>query len=289
MITKRPGFNQVSQIQERALRDQLAVARQLITHPAEKGRSLENEVSAVIRELLPSEYGVGSGFIVFHGVKGPELSPQLDIILYDSVRMGPLARLAACEVYPIEAVYGYVEVKASLRLACGTTDKLPPNSIERCLEQNHVLRQIRARYFWDVSFSDSPIRTDLVIAENWLPLRGFVFAFEAEGAASDPARFAQSMAEGAKRYDAHLHGVLVLDQIYLTTIPVDVRVANLDDYYHVSYTTDHPFAAFRLHLLKALGTFQRPHAGLIPASETYFELPDSWKRSRPLAEKKESE
>ncbi len=270
------SFSRVSQIQERALRDRLQVARELISHPAEKGRSLEDEVAAVLRQLLPSEYGVGTGFVAYHGPEGPELSPQLDIILFDAARTGPLGQLASCEVYPIEAVYGYVEVKASICL-----EGSRQNSIQNCLKQNHDIRQLRNRRYWDSSFSGSPIRTDLVICDDWLPLRGFVFAFEAEGRAADAAQTAQCMADGAREHDAHLHGVLVLDQMYLTTIPVNPKEADLDDWYHVSYTTEHSFAAFKLHLLKALGTFQRPPENWIPARETYFELPGSWHRSKP--------
>ena len=116
MKPKRPSFSKISLIEERGLLDKLQLARELISHPAEKGRSLEEEVAAILRTILPPEYGVGTGFVVFHGKQGPELSTQLDIIIYDAVRSGPLGRLAACEVYPIEGVYGYVEVKASINL-----------------------------------------------------------------------------------------------------------------------------------------------------------------------------
>ena len=278
----RPGFSRISGLQERALHDQLVAARELISHPAEKGRSLEGEVSAVLRELLPSEYGIGTGFIVFHTPDGPQLSSQLDVIIFDAVRGGPLGRLAACEVYPIESVYGYVEVKASLCVAGDDAEKLPHNSIQKCMELNHALRQIRTRRFWDTSYGGSPIQTELISTDNWLAVRAFVFAFEADGAAAkNPQRLAQGMSNSARKHNAHLHGVLVLDQSYCTTVAVDPNSADPHDYHHVSYTTQHPFAAFKLHLLKALGTFQRPPDHWIPALETYFELPTDWNIVRP--------
>lgn len=193
-----------------------------------------------------------------------------------------MPRLAACEVYPIEAVFGYVEVKASLRVAAADTESPPNNSLQRCMAQNHALRKMKTRRFWDTSYGGSPIRTNLVTAKNWLSLRAFVFAFEAEGTvAENPAQLAQAMSDSAKQHEAHLHGVIILDRVYLTTIPVEVETADPGDYYHVSYTTEHPFTAFRLHLLKALGTFQRPDNTWIPALETYFELPTNWKTVRP--------
>jgi hypothetical protein len=282
MAGKQPGFSEISRLQERLLRDKLLIARELISHPAEKGRSLEREVAAVVQKMLPSEYGVGTGFIVFHGEAGPELSTQLDIIVYDAIRTGPIGRLAGCQVYPIEGVYAYVEVKASLRLPSDEVAELPHNSLQRCMEQNHVLRRMKTRQFWDTSYGSSPPSDKLITAPNWLSIRGFVFAFDAEGTAAEtPDLLAQGMSNQAKRYAAHLHGVLILDRIYLTTIPVDVKTADLEDYYHVEYTTDHPFTAFKLHLLKALGTFQRPWDSWIPALETYFELPQNWRRTKP--------
>ena len=280
----KPGFSKISDLQERALHDQLSAARELISHPAEKGRSLEGEVAGVLRELLPSEYGIGTGFIVSHGEGGPELSSQIDVIIFDAVRGGPLGRLAACEVYPIESVYGYVEVKASLSLSGKDSADPPYNSIHRCMSQNHQLRKLRTRQFWDTSYGGSPIQTQLISAENWLSIRAFVFAFEADGsAAQDPQQLAQAMSNSARKHDAHLHGVLVLDQSYCTTVPVNPQTADPNDFHHVSFTTEHPFAAFKLHLLKALATFQRPPAYWVPALETYFDLPASWKRVSPDA------
>lgn len=117
---------------------------------------------------------------------------------------------------------------------------------------------------------------------SWLVLRGYIFAFELKGsAASDIDRLAQGMSDTAKEPGAHLHGILVLDKAFLTTIPVDVRTADPQDYYHVSYATQHPFTAFKLHLPKALATFQRPPTRWVPAPESYFELPKQWKRVQP--------
>ena len=67
---------------------------------AEKGRALEQAVFHLLRELLPGEYGLSTGFIAYHADGTIKLSPQLDIIIYDAVRTGPLARLSACVARP---------------------------------------------------------------------------------------------------------------------------------------------------------------------------------------------
>ncbi len=156
-MNETPSFNEISAIEERILLSKLEIARKLISHSPEKGRSLENEVAAVIRQMLPPEYGVGSGFIVFHGDDGPELSSQLDIIIYDAIKGGPLGRMSSCEVYPIESVYGYIEVKASIRVAGPKAKKLPKNSLQVCLKQNEILRRMKKRLYWSPNIG-SPMK-----------------------------------------------------------------------------------------------------------------------------------
>src|SRR5262245_60722705 len=109
-----PDFLDLSKIEEELLQSKLDAVRKTISHAGEKGRSLESEVTTLLRSFLPGEYGLTTGFIVYHGEDGPRLSPQLDIIIYDQIRSGPIARLTTCDVLPLEAVYGYVEVKSSL-------------------------------------------------------------------------------------------------------------------------------------------------------------------------------
>ena len=66
----------------------------------------------LLRSLLPAEYGLATGFIVFQDEQGNvRLSKQLDIIVYDAVHSAPLMSLEACDVLPLEAVYAYVGSK----------------------------------------------------------------------------------------------------------------------------------------------------------------------------------
>jgi hypothetical protein len=112
---KQPKFRKVSQLQGTALIDRQKIARELTDHPREKGRGLETDVAAVLRDILPAEYGVGTGFVAHIGDDAAELSAQLDVIIYDAIRGGPIGNVSTtCEVYSLEAVYGYVEVKAQL-------------------------------------------------------------------------------------------------------------------------------------------------------------------------------
>jgi hypothetical protein len=83
-------------LDERALNARLDAVRAVISHGGEKGRALEHQVMDLLRSMLPSEYGLTTGFIAHLANDGrPRLTPQLDIIVYDALRSGPLARLAA--------------------------------------------------------------------------------------------------------------------------------------------------------------------------------------------------
>jgi len=226
MENNTPEFGELSQIEEELLAAKLRAVRKSITHAAEKGRALEAEVANFLRGLLPAEYGISTGFVVYHTKNGPKLSPQLDIIIYDAIRSGPIARLSTCDVFPLEAVYGYVEVKASIQSSSYEASEPADNSIEKCLDQNRVLRAMKTRKFWAWG-SGSPVQTDLYEPE-WLGLRSYVFAFEAKGnIAKDANSFAKRMATVSKQLGppTHLHGVFIANHGYFSTRPIDPRIA----------------------------------------------------------------
>lgn len=213
-----PNFLALSKIEEDLLVSRLDAVRKAISHSGEKGRSLEAEVTNLLRSFLPIEYALTTGFVVYHAQNGPSLSPQLDIIIYDPVRSGPLARLATCDVLPLEAVYGYVEVKAALQSTSDSAEKFADNSIEMCIKKNQQVRAMTERRFWKPT-EGSPVQAELVRIP-WMSIRSYVFAFEADGAvARHPDLFAQRIADVSARLGppVHLHGVFVAGQGYYIT------------------------------------------------------------------------
>lgn len=277
-----PQFNSLSQIDEEILVAKLQAARKAISHAGEKGRTLEKEVSSILRSFLPSEYGLSTGFIVYHSEDGPKLSPQLDIIIHDQIRCSPIVRLATCDVFPLEAVYGYIEVKATLQSSSDNAQKYADNSIERCLENNKKLRTITKRRYWR-PIADSVTDAELLERE-WMPLRGYVFSFEAQGAtAQDPSRFAQRMASFSSQLSSptHLHGVFIAGKGYFATRPVDPRTAKKGDYYHITFTTQNPLAAFKWSLLHSLARFPRFSNDWAPAVDQYHQGQGDWQVCNP--------
>jgi len=275
-----PDFAQLSRIEEALLSAKLDAVRASIAHAGEKGRELEMQLRGLLREMLPSEYGLTTGFIVWMSPKGVALSSQLDIIIYDAVRHSPLVHLEACDVVPLEAVYAYIEVKASL---CSTSDQaksLAENSIESCILKNATIRAMKERNFRVTA--GSPM-SSVSFTHPWQSVRGYVVAFELSGKiAKTPHAFASRMAEVMKRQnDAHLHGVLALGKAFYYTRAIDMAEADPEDHCHVRYVTEHSLLAFKSLLLQGLVSFERPPEGWLPATDVYLPMPEHWKEVAP--------
>jgi len=276
-------FASLSKIDEDLLAARLNAVRLSISHAGEKGRALEHDVRTLLRDLLPAEYGLTSGFVASLRSGNPVLSQQLDIIIYDAIRHSPLIHLESWDVLPLEAVYGYVEVKASLCSTSDTAKSLAGNSIEECIRRNSVIREMRARFFRIPMGSPA---LPIIRQQRWLALRSYVVAFEATGATvKDANKFARRIAQVLKQQgDAHIHGVLIPNHGFFYTIPVDVNVASKDERFHVRYTTDHPLLAFKSTLLEGLATFQRPPDSWEPAIDLYFAHERQWQEQIPTGQ-----
>lgn len=274
-----PDFPRLNQIEEQLFAARLESIRLALTHAGEKGRDLELHVRSLLRDLLPAEYGLTTGFIAFIKDGEVELTSQLDVIIYDAIRYSPLIHLQSCDVLPLEAVYGYVEVKASVRSS--TASRPPADSLQALVKQNSNIRELRNRQFYSV-LGGSPIQIE-TREEYWLAPRAYVVAFEVSGGiAKNPAGFAKTVAEAMEQHaNAHIHGILVPNYGFFYTRPVDVQVAERDDYYHVKYTTDHPLLAFKTLLLQGLSSFQRAPSSWWPALDKYMEHKGQWHEQAP--------
>lgn len=265
-------FRTLNQAEERILAARLEAIRASISHAGEKGRALETAVGDFLRHLLPPEYGVGSGFVAWLPYEGaaPQLSSQLDVIIYDAHRCSPLIRLGSCDVFPLESVFGYVEVKASMRSSAGTASP-PGDSIEACVAKNFELRKMKRRVFWS-GFAGSPAQTVLSDHDDWLSIRSYVLAFEAAGAISNVEEFAARLRQAlqATGSPAHIHGVFIPGSCLLWTKAVDRRIASTEDLFQIGYSTNNSLLRFKAMLLHHLASFDRPPGDWTPAYDQYL-------------------
>lgn len=90
----------------------ISVLSKLIqSHPGEQGRHVENVVRDLLQEFLPDRYSFGSGFVI--DSQGQQ-SRQCDIVIYDTMLCAGLLRRTGPLLFPIEAVYGVIEIKSTL-------------------------------------------------------------------------------------------------------------------------------------------------------------------------------
>lgn len=107
------------------LRTEAEYFSRLTGHNPELGRLNETHLVKLLRDYLPPKVGIGTGFIASGG-QNPCQSPQCDIILYDALNNVPLYTSDAWSIFPIEMVYGVIEVKTKL------TKKEFNDAFEKC-------------------------------------------------------------------------------------------------------------------------------------------------------------
>jgi len=88
---------------------QLDLARR-IDHPGESGRAREQILTSFIHRLVPSTFGVDTGFVV-DAVGG--LSKQVDIVIYRN-DYAPIFEIGAVKHFLVESVIAVMEVKAAI-------------------------------------------------------------------------------------------------------------------------------------------------------------------------------
>jgi hypothetical protein len=114
---KQNGFSgisfQLSKIEESMLTD--FERSTSIKHPGDKGNSRENFLRKFLSEYgyLPKKYGVSSGSSHVISSTGHR-SSQIDLLIYDALDCPKLMTLEDIQFFPIESVYGIIEVKSDL-------------------------------------------------------------------------------------------------------------------------------------------------------------------------------
>jgi hypothetical protein len=86
-----------------------------IGHSGSKGTVREHFLCDFLRERLPQRYGIGSGEIAARTRN--TLSRQCDVIVYDKLNGVVLYSSDNMQVYPVDCVYGIIEVKSALSKA----------------------------------------------------------------------------------------------------------------------------------------------------------------------------
>ena len=167
-----------------------------LPHSGERGANDEERCRAFLSRVLPRRYSIGTGFVVC-SEPDATASPQQDIIIYDDFLNSPLHRELTAAVFPIEMVYGTVEVKG----------RLDHQAIRSSVESIGATRQLSMQCYYERHFDvhDDVARSNTDIKwQTKKPPRAFVFAYDSPITSLDTFQSAWED-EIAKVGTAHLH------------------------------------------------------------------------------------
>ena len=179
-----------------------------LSHYGERGRNDEARLRDFLTKVLPNRFSIGTGVIVCHKRTIP-ISSQTDIVVYDEIYNSPLHRELSSYVYPVEIVYGSIEVKGPLQ----------HKDIARTLGNIGKIRRL-AKHKWYVKFGSKPKEpgkkgkavVDAVDFQNTLSPRSYLFAYDTT-AWTTLDSFKKYLRDALiKNGKAHLHGAVVLSK-----------------------------------------------------------------------------
>jgi hypothetical protein len=206
MAQAKPSPSDYFAALQQILNVQQEVLTRVLPHSGERGSNTEEYFRQLLRRTLPHRYSIGTGFLI---CSTPDVEPsfQTDIVIYDEFYNTPLFRELAASVFPVEIVYGCIEVKGTLQ----------SKDIERCVEASARIRRLgKEKKYIDYSFQnvlapDGNVRKVLAETEvaDTLAPRTFVVAYDTDFAQVESLE--RAWADALRKHpDAHLHGCVVL-------------------------------------------------------------------------------
>lgn len=266
------SFQEFVRQEEKVLEARLKSVRSVLLHEGEKGRSMEGVVIDLLRSFLPSEYGLGTGFIAYE--KKDEtigITEQIDIIVYDAIRGGPLARLEGCEIYPLESVYGYIEVKTSIKMTSTENAESKRDTIAFLVKQSSRLRDLGSRNYLapiDGTKTYSERRT----LKSPVSIRSYAFVFDIEGAKNrkKATNVEKALTKASKRIkeSSFFTGLYIHDIGYFWSIPVE-REGDSRQYEH-EFSSQNALGMWKNKLIHSLTQYPRVPIDWTPDLDRYF-------------------
>jgi hypothetical protein len=136
-------------------------------HRGEQGRQREDVVRDFFKDLLPGRLEIGTGEIA---ATNGDVSPQMDLIVYDGLHTALLDRTDSSVVVPVEGVYAVTEVASNLtatKLRDDAEKIRRAKSLPKLAYFNQGPRQLirRSHTMWGREF-------------DYFPVLGFCFGYD---------------------------------------------------------------------------------------------------------------
>lgn len=191
-------------LQKKQLQLEVKAIRLLMEHAPSKGTEAEILLAKLLRKYLPKKYSISSGFVAMK----EKLSKQIDIIIYDELLNTPIYKGGNSGVYKIGSVYGCIEV---------TLGKLTKKKLETDIKKLGQLRgMVKNSKIGFKKIYSKPDKSGrgFVVADKTIksgpPPRTYICALSGTSFRT-PERLAEAVKRLTKKYDAHIHGILVID------------------------------------------------------------------------------
>jgi hypothetical protein len=202
---KLAGPAQYYQALQKTFQLESEILTSVLPHLGERGRNDEERFRRFLERVLPKKFSVGTGFVV---CSEPDIaiSNQADIVLFDEIHNSPLHRELSAMVFPVEMVYGTIEVKGrlakkDLKSICTSIKK-----IRKAGEHRWYLE-----YTSQAKSAADPNKRVVAKAEHkeTVPPRAFVLAYDKKGWKTIDD-LVLSLKEATREHGAHIHGLAVL-------------------------------------------------------------------------------
>jgi hypothetical protein len=197
------------------------------------------------------------------------ISRQQDVIIYDALRFGPIARLGTCDVFPAEAVYACIEVKSIINGIRGRDGK---TDLQDMLQKSFLIRDIKIRQY-NAPIPTTYIHTMLVVPpiRESIQIRTFAFVLESQGAWKNPADFCTELL-AQNNEENGFYSALYIHNLGLISSHHSNVEADADSGKFEVLSEKNALAAFKNTLYTSLYRFPRPEKNWAPAIDRYYEL-----------------
>jgi len=284
------GLKKYTLAEQDILEAKLKAIRATITHPAEKGRAVEHAIFELLRSILPKEYGISTGFIAYHTNNCIEenhysndneeiyecrydekkdeilISPQIDMIIYDALRFGPIVRLGSCDVFPLEAVCAYIEIKSWINSKKDKTGRTP---LENILIQSEKLRSYKVKlYRYSIPGSSTKAVLIPYPLREVISMRSFVIILDTD----DSLGTAEDIKDQLDNYNNQIKGFLSGMYIQGKGFYQSYHGEEVEDPLIGTFkldTSEDSIAIFKNELYTALYRYPRTNEAWTPAIDRY--------------------
>jgi hypothetical protein len=203
-----PGIKTYYETLRKIFELQSEILTGVLPHYGERGRNDEERFRDFLSKVLPRKFSVGSGFLVCSEPSIP-YSSQTDVVIFDEIQNSPLHGELSSFIYPVEMVYGVIEVKGLLQR----------KDLKKILIDIEKIRNME-QHKWYINYGakpkDPPKPDELVVDPHEFQIkltpRAFLFAYDQRGW-NKLGDFVESLKKAlSENPNAHLHGVAVLSK-----------------------------------------------------------------------------